>query len=223
MKIKVAIYGRVSTQDQNFDRQIVELTSYANRHDYEIIGVFAEKESGAKDYKDRPEMKRLIDLVTSGEVQKILTSEVSRLSRTVKDFLDILDICNKNCVSLYIDQFGFETFDKNCEPSPMGQMFAMVLSMFFDLERKSIKRRLHSGYDQHRLNGGSVGRKKGYIKDIKKTKHYNEIRGLLKSSVSIRYIMNSLNTSQSVVVKIKDHLEKIGEIDKNRKVVKIKK
>ena len=223
MKTKVAIYGRVSTNDQDFDRQVIELTSYANRHDYEIIGVFAEKESGAKDYKDRPEMKRLIDLVTSGEVQKILTSEVSRLSRGITDFHQILDICNQNCVSIYIDQFGFETFDKNCEPSVMGQMLVSLLSVFANVERKTIRSRLLSGYNQHRSEGGSVGRKKGYVKDIKKTKHYNEIRGLLKSSVSIRYIMNSLKTSQSVVVKIKDHLEKIGEIDKNRKVVKIKK
>lgn len=45
---RLAIYARVSTSDQSFERQLVELTNYAERNGFDIVGTFKETGSGAK-------------------------------------------------------------------------------------------------------------------------------------------------------------------------------
>ena len=54
MKDKVVILARVSTNKQDYDRQVVELTEYCNRVGWEVAEVFANKVSGAKSAEEEP-------------------------------------------------------------------------------------------------------------------------------------------------------------------------
>jgi DNA invertase Pin-like site-specific DNA recombinase len=58
--MRVAIYARVSTDDQNCDRQIRELTAYRDRAGWEVVGVYRETASGAKN--DRPVRREVVEL-----------------------------------------------------------------------------------------------------------------------------------------------------------------
>lgn len=212
MKIKVVIYGRVSTTSQDFERQTSELTQFATAMNYDIVGTFTEKISGAKKSDERPELSKVMDLVRSGEIQKILVWEFSRFSRNTLDLLNLIEVLNENCVSLFVKKDSFETLDENCEMTAFGKMMLTILGAVSEMERTTIKQRLDSGYTSHRAKGGRVGRRLGYEKDIEKTKKFNEISSLLKSGMSIRGVMTLLNVSQITVYKVKKHLEEKGQL-----------
>ena len=53
MKTRICIYARVSTQGQDYQRQLTELREYAERMNYEVVREFSEKISGAKTIAER--------------------------------------------------------------------------------------------------------------------------------------------------------------------------
>ena len=73
---KAAIYARVSTSDQSCDRQVSELTAFAERGDFDMIGIFKETASGTS--ANRSARNRLIDLAQARKVDAILVTELSR-------------------------------------------------------------------------------------------------------------------------------------------------
>lgn len=85
---RTAIYCRVSTVDQSCDRQQRDLTAYADRAGYDVVGVFKEAGSAAK--LDRAERKRVIALAQRHEIDIILVTELSRWGRRTLDLLHTL-------------------------------------------------------------------------------------------------------------------------------------
>ena len=85
MELKTAvIYARVSSVSdrQSTDRQVVDLRAFAQREGIEVVGVYDEHESGARE--DRPELLRCMEFLKGGGCSTLLVSEISRLGRTVK-------------------------------------------------------------------------------------------------------------------------------------------
>ena len=60
---KVVIYARVSTNSQDYERQIIDLRDYANRMDYVVVKEFSEKISGAKKVAEREQLSELLNYV----------------------------------------------------------------------------------------------------------------------------------------------------------------
>ena len=78
----VALFVRVSTKSQSYDRQIADLTAVAQRQAYQVIQVISETGSATKRRNiDRPEIEQLLELCRSGSIKKVLVSEFSRLGR----------------------------------------------------------------------------------------------------------------------------------------------
>lgn len=107
--MKTIIYARVSTNTQDYERQVADLREYANRMGYEIIKEFCEKVSGAKKVAEREQLSELMNYVQAHKVDKVLIYECSRLSRRIEDFLSIVEQLSELKVSLYIHQNGLET------------------------------------------------------------------------------------------------------------------
>ena len=57
---KVVIYARVSTQGQDYERQLAELREYARKMEYEVVMEFCEKVSGAKTVAERQALTELL-------------------------------------------------------------------------------------------------------------------------------------------------------------------
>lgn len=70
---RAAIYARVSTSDQSCERQVAELTAFAERGGYDVIGVFKETASGAS--ANRAARSRVLDLAQTRQIDAILVSE----------------------------------------------------------------------------------------------------------------------------------------------------
>ena len=74
--MRVALYARVSTQDQDCERQLRDLRQFAQRRDDQIISTITEQASGSKD--DRSGRKEILQLAQAKEVDAILVTELSR-------------------------------------------------------------------------------------------------------------------------------------------------
>lgn len=212
-KERAVIYARVSTADQENSRQIAELQQYAKAMNYEIIEIYQEKVSGAKVAADRPAMDAMLQAIEQKEVKHVLVWDLSRFSRNTKDALDIIDNLNSLCCSLKIKGLNINTLDKDCKPDPMATMFLQILLAVYEMERKSIRSRMKSGYDHYLENGGKVGRAAGYVKPIDQIKYFADIKRNLNAGLSFRKVKGALleqnkKVSLGTIVKVQQHLSK---------------
>lgn len=126
---KAIIYARVSTSQQDYQRQVTELQQYAERMGYQVVKVFSEKTSGAKKVDERKAMSELLDYIEENQVDKVLIYECSRLSRRAVDFLSIIEIFNEKKISLYIHQNGLETLLPNGDVNPIATLVLGILAI----------------------------------------------------------------------------------------------
>lgn len=101
---KAAIYVRVSGEYQTVDRQIKELTQFAELNSYEVIKIFEEKISAYKDLSEREKLLELFEYAKNKECDIILFSEFTRLARTVSELLRHIETFRANGVELYFQK-----------------------------------------------------------------------------------------------------------------------
>jgi len=201
--MKAIILARVSTIMQEYDRQIKELSEYADSHNLEVVKVFSNKVSGAKKNEDRPEILEMIEYVKSNQVDKVLVLEISRLGRNTLEALKVIEMLNENKICLFVKNYNIETLDAKGNINPMAQFLCTILLEVARMERTTIRQRMESGYENFRKNGGKVGRKEGYRKtdDMLKTEYMEEIK-LLKKGISLRNVSRITGKSVNTLRKI---------------------
>ena len=190
---RICIFARVSTNVQDYDRQVNELTALAQRNSWSVEAVFCEKVSGAKKNTERKELSRLVEYVQVHHINKVAVTELSRLGRDTLQVLEVIEQFNKLGISLYIQNYGIET---------LSQFLITILAEVARMERKQIRERVESGYKNYRANGGKVGRKEGYRKpdEAMRDQYAEEIR-LLRKGISLRNISKITGTSVNTIRK----------------------
>ena len=201
---KVCIYARVSTQGQDYQRQLSELREYASRMNYEVVKEFSEKISGAKSVAERQALTELLDYAAANRIDKVLVYECSRISRRAIDFLQVIEQLTQMKVSVYILQNGLETLLSNGQPNPIAQLVMGILAQFNSMERSLIRSRMESGYNHYRSIGGKVGRKQGYRKseEAMRLEYAKEIQ-LLRKGLSLRNVSAITSTSVNTLRKLR--------------------
>lgn len=201
---KVVIYTRVSTQGQEYERQLAELRDYAARMNYEVVEEFSEKVSGAKRVEEREALMSLLRYVEENKVDKVLIYECSRLSRRAIDFLTVIEHLSSLKVSVYILQNGLETLMEDGSVNPIASLVLGIIGQFNSMERSLIRSRMESGYKHYRQQGGQVGRKVGYKKsDDDMRQQYSKEIQLLRKGLSLRNIQAITSTSVNTLRKLK--------------------
>lgn len=201
---KVVIYTRVSTQGQEYERQLAELRDYAARMNYEVVEEFSEKVSGAKRVEEREALMSLLRYVEAHKVDKVLIYECSRLSRRAIDFLTVIEHLSSLKVSVYILQNGLETLMEDGSVNPIASLVLGIIGQFNSMERSLIRSRMESGYKHYRQQGGQVGRKVGYKKsDDDMRQQYSKEIQLLRKGLSLRNIQAITSTSVNTLHKLK--------------------
>ena len=200
---KAVILARVSTQHQEFERQINELTEFANRMNLQIVKVFANKISGAKKNEDRPEIQEMIEYVKNNQIDKVLVLEISRLGRNTLEALKVIELLNEEKICLYVKNYNIETIDEEGKVNPMAQFLVTILLEVARMERTTIKQRMESGYANYRNTGGKVGRKEGFRKttDQMKAEYVEELK-LLRKGISLRNVSKITGTSVNTLRKV---------------------
>jgi len=171
---RVALYCRVSTSDQDNDRQERDLRAYAERTGYEVVAVFRETLSGIRRAKGkRPvERKRAMALAQAREVDAVLVTELTRWGRSTQDRMDTLGQLASWDVSL-IAQMGL-TFDLS---TPQGKLIANLMASLAEFEHDLLRERVRSGIAAAKARGQTFGRKPGYRPS---DRHAPEVMKLIK-------------------------------------------
>jgi len=144
-------YIRVSSIDQNAGRQIKHLKEV----DCDVL--FQEKISGAT--LDRPELKKMIDLLKLGDV--VIVSDLTRISRSSRDLFDLVEIIKNKGASLKsIKDTWLDTTSEN----PYSTFLLTVMAGVSQLERDLIRQRQAEGVALAKEAGKYKGRVKKYIK-----------------------------------------------------------
>ena len=203
-EFKVVIFSRVSTNSQDYARQTNELKEYAGIMNWNVIGIFEEKISGAKKNEERPILSDMIQFIKSNQVDKVLCWELSRIGRNTIEVLKTIQLLNENCISLYIKNHNLETLNDKCEVNPMSQFMVQILTSVSEMEKTTTRQRIKSGYDDFRKSGGKVGRKLGSIKSEESILNENkEVVKLLRQGYSVRKVMKLADKSSGLVQKVK--------------------
>ena len=199
---KICIFARVSTNVQDYERQVNELTALAQHNAWSVEAVFCEKISGAKKNTERKELSRMVEYVQAHNINKVAVTELSRLGRDTLQVLEVIEQFNKLGISLYIQNYGIETLTADGEVNPMSQFLITILAEVARMERKQIRERVESGYKNYRANGGKVGRKEGYRKsEADMREQYAEEIRLLRKGISLRNISKITGTSVNTIRK----------------------
>ena len=199
---RICIFARVSTNVQDYERQVNELTTLAQCNSWSVEAVFCEKVSGAKKNNERKELSRMVEYVQAHHINKVAVTELSRLGRDTLQVLEVIEQFNKLGISLFIQNYGIETLTESGEVNPMSQFLITILAEVARMERKQIRERCESGYKNFRANGGKVGRKEGYRKsEADMREQYAEEIRLLRKGISLRNISKITHTRVNTIRK----------------------
>ena len=171
-------YARVSTFDQNLDRQKDALRNYG------IDVLYCEKMSGTK--KNRPELDKMLNVIQNGDA--IVVESLSRLGRSVKNLSELMEMFNNRNIRLVSLK---ETIDTT---SSTGRLLFTILSSLAQFERDVLAERTMEGLQSARLRGRLGGRPKSDETVVKKaialynTKQYTikeitDLTGVSKSTL----------------------------------------
>lgn len=142
MKNYIFGYARVSTEAQNLDRQLDALKRYG------VDFIYNEKMTGTK--KDRPELTKLLDRITEGDT--IVIESLSRLGRSTKDLIELVELFERKKVHLVSLK---ESIDTN---TPTGKLLFTLMSALAQFERDVIAERTKEGLKSARARGRMGGR-----------------------------------------------------------------
>lgn len=205
--MKVVILVRVSTDKQEYNRQVVELTDYCNKMGYEVMKVFANKVSGAKKNEDRSEIMEMLAYIEENKIDKVCVLEISRLGRNTLEALKVIELLNEKKICLFIKNYNLETLDSKGNVNPITSLICTILLEISSMERHTIIERMASGRDQYiakcRATGKKMGRPSTYRKsdDTMREQYKKEIT-LLKQGMSLRNINAITGTSIMTIRKL---------------------
>ena len=208
--IPVALFVRVSTKEQDYARQVADLTAHAERQGYQIIQVIHETGSATKRSNvDRPELDSLLDLCRKKTIRKVLVTEFSRLGRRRSETPALMEAITQAGVSIYAHNLGLETLQANGKRNPVAGIVIAVMIEIDAMETERLSDRIMSGLDQARRNGTRLGRPPG----TKKAKEelvaaYPGVVKDLKNGLSIRQTAVIRKVSTDTVQRVKKAMPK---------------
>ena len=190
---KVALYCRVSTDDQSCERQERDLRAFAQRAEYEVVGIWKEVGSGVK--TDRTERKKVMAFAQDRRIEAIVVTELTRWGRSTIDLIQTLQQLQAWGVSLRA-QTGLD-FDLS---TPQGKMMASVMAALAEFERDLLSERIRSGLAAAKAKGKHIGRRAG--QRIKADRLSPKVLALKEEGFSYRQIARKLDISKNTVTDI---------------------
>ena len=178
MKNYIFGYARVSTEQQNLDRQLDTLKKYG------VDMIYNEKMSGTK--RDRPELAKLVDRITEGDT--VVIESLSRLGRSTKDLIELTELFQSKGVHLVSLKEQIDT------STSTGKLLFTLISAIAQFERDVLADRTREGLRAARARGRTGGRPRAEPAAVKKAvrlygtqeysvKEIEELTGVKKSTL----------------------------------------
>jgi len=152
MTKRVCLYVRVSRQEQSVERQLVELRELCENHNYTIVSEYIDEGiSGGK--KSRPALDLMLKDAMSRKFEMVVTLELSRLGRSVKNMCEISSLLKSKNIDLFVKNQNVDT------STIVGDFFFNIMNSVAQYEKDLIGERVRSGLENARKKGRIGGRK----------------------------------------------------------------
>jgi DNA invertase Pin-like site-specific DNA recombinase len=186
--MKIAIYTRVSTQDQSVDMQVSDLRRYCEQRGFEIYREYCDEGiSGTKDR--RPALDQLMADARKRKFDAVLCWRFDRFARSTKHLITALEEFRHLGIEFISYQENIDT------SSALGKAVFTIISAIAELERNIIVERVKAGLRRARVNGKTLGRPKRLHLDSK------EVIKLKGQGLSLRQIADRVNACPASVWK----------------------
>lgn len=218
---KAIIYSRVSTDKQDFERQLNDLQQYADQNGYEVVRTFTDVVTGSRKAADRKAAKEMFEYIKTAKIDLVLATEISRLGRSAIDVQNnIHKLVFEMDLDMYIQQQGLRARDNEGKINPVFKLISDVMANVAEMELEQIKERTKSKlrqkqkeYDEYNLANGlteedpdfkKLGRPIGTkINDENLLKQHKDIVRHLKNEQSIRNTAKLTGKSTTTIQKVK--------------------
>lgn len=148
--MKVAIYARVSTDEQNANAQVLASAKYAESQGWEIYAVYSDVSSGAK--ASRPAWNNLLKDMRQYKFRAVVVTKLDRIGRSLQHLLSTMDEFQNKRVELVCVTQNIDT------TTPQGRFMWQILGAFAEFEREIIRERTREGL-KHSPNRHKVGKR----------------------------------------------------------------
>ncbi len=177
--MKTIAYLRVSTIDQDIEKNKNDILRLANEKRFGNVEFIEEKVSGKVSWKKR-KIYEVFQKIEKGD--NIIVSELSRLGRSMLECMEILSIASQKEVNVYAIKGNW-----HLDNSIQSKIIAMAFSMAAEIERELISQRTKEALRVRKENGMKLGRPQGKGKS-KLDKYQPEIVALLKNGATKRFV-----------------------------------
>ncbi len=186
--MRVALYARVSTTDQNCEMQLRELRNHCQRRGWEIAGEYVDTGwSGAK--ASRPELDRLMKEARQGRFAAVLVWKLDRWGRSLIQSLQSV----QELVSMGVRFVAVTQNIDTDESNPMSRFMLHIFGAFAEFEREMIRERTVGGVRAAKAKGKKLGRPKRVFRR-------DEVVRLRETGQSWRAIAKQLGVPVSTVI-----------------------
>ena len=190
---KVAVYLRVSTDEQSTENQMSKVQNWAEFKGVKIKSIYQENASGRNDA--RPERKRLIEQAMKGRYDTVIVWALDRWGRSSADISTSIDEMSSMGIT-------FVSLNPQIDTStPMGAGVLKILGALADIERTLMAERQRAGIERARAEGKLLGREKRHLDEIR-------LMELREEGHSIRAIAEMMNAPRSTIA---DRIKALSE------------
>ena len=183
--MRVGIYARVSTKDQNCELQLRDLRAFCAARKFTVVREYVDVgESGAKD--SRPQLNDLMADARKRKLDAVIVWRFDRFARSTKHLLLALEEFRSIGVQFISYQENIDT------SSPLGQALFTIVSAVAQLERDLIRERVSAGIRNARANGKQLGRPRRIV-------NQDELIRLKASGLGLRRIAKTLGVGFGTV------------------------
>ncbi|MCT1483392.1 recombinase family protein [Staphylococcus hominis] len=192
-------YARVSSIDQNLERQLENLKTFGAEK------IFTEKQSG-KSIENRPIFQEALNFVRMGD--RLVVESIDRLGRNYDEVINTVNYLKDKEVQLMITSLPMmnEVIGNPLLDKFMKDLIIQILAMVSEQERNESKRRQAQGIQVAKAKGVYKGRPLLYspnAKDLQKRIIYQRVVEMLKEGQAISKIAKEVNITRQTVYRIK--------------------
>ena len=217
------IYSRVSTRNQDNDRQITELYAYAKEKGYTVVNIFSDTISGKTKVAHRKAAKQLLSYLLTNQIDLVMVWELSRLGRSLIDILKVTNqIVDELKINVYLRKENLIAYLDDGSKNKQWDMNIGLMGSFSQYEVSLIQERTQSAIDKLKKDYSKYNEKHGLAPEdenykrlgrpngsqpIEQTKNYKKIVRCLKEKLSIRKTAKIADVAINTVRKVDKHLK----------------
>lgn len=201
---RVCLFIRVSTDKQDYQRQILELTEFCLQKNYEVAETIATKITGTKTFNDRTDLQQLFDLAVKKKFDKVVVSEISRIGRNAKDIRNTIDYLHSKRISIVFRNLGgLESLDDRGQESFVTNIIIAIYSELAQEEKRILSERIKSGLANAKHKGKQIGRPQGRQDAETLLKKYPRLAADLRKGFSLTQCQKLHDVSRNTAIKVK--------------------